>query len=39
MMITDKSEVINKLFFKELQELIHKYNSMEIRTIHMIESI
>lgn len=39
MVITNKSEVINKLFFKELQELIHKYNSMHTRTIQIIESI
>lgn len=38
-MITNKSEVINKLFFKELQDLIHKYNNMETRTIQIIESI
>ena len=39
MMITNKSEVINKLFFKELQELIHKFNNMDTRTIQIIESI
>ena len=39
MMITNKSEVINKLFFKELQDLIHKYNNMDTRTIQTIESI
>ena len=39
MMITNKSEVINKLFFKELQELIHKYNNMDARTVQIIESI
>ena len=39
MMITNKSEVINKLFFKELQDLIHKYNNMDTRTIQIIESI
>ena len=38
-MITSKSEVINKLFFKELQELIHKYSNMDTRTIKIIESI
>lgn len=38
-MITNKSEVINKLFFKELQELIHKFNNMDTRTIQIIESI
>ena len=38
-MITNKSEVINKLFFKELQELIHKYNNMDTKTIQIIESI
>lgn len=38
-MITNKSEVINKLFFKELQDLIHKYNNMDTRTIQTIESI
>ena len=38
-MITNQSEVINKLFFKELQELIHKYNNMDTRTIQIIESI
>ena len=39
MMITGKSEVINKLFFKELQDLIHKYNNMDTRAIQIIESI
>lgn len=39
MIITNKSEVINKLFFKELQNLIHKYNNMDTRTIQIIESI
>ena len=38
-MITNTSEVINKLFFKELQELIYKYNNMDTRTIQIIESI
>lgn len=38
-MITNKSEVINKLFFKDLQELIHKYNNMDARTVQIIESI
>ena len=38
-MITNKSGVINKLFFKELQDLIHKYNNMDTRTIQTIESI
>ena len=39
MMITNQSEVINKLFFKELQELIYKYSNMDTRTIKIIESI
>ena len=39
MMITGKSEIINKLFFKELQDLIHKYNNMDTRAIQIIESI
>ncbi len=28
-MINNKSEIINKLFFNELKELIDKYNNIE----------
>lgn len=39
MVFVEKSEVINKMFFKELQDLIHKYNNMDAKTIQIIESI
>lgn len=39
MVFIEKSEVINKMFFNELQDLIHKYNNMDSKTIQIIESI
>lgn len=38
-MINNKSEIINKLFFDELKELIDKYNNIEDKTITLIERI
>ncbi|MCC0706465.1 hypothetical protein [Clostridioides sp. ES-S-0190-01] len=38
-MIKIKSEILNKLFFKELQQLIRKYNEIESSTQEVIESI
>ena len=38
-MINNKSEIINKLFFDELKELIDKYNNIEDETINLIERI
>lgn len=38
-MINNKSEIINKLFFNELKELIDKYNNIEDKTVHVIEKI
>ena len=38
-MINNKSEIINKLFFDELKELIDKYNNIEDETITVIEKI
>lgn len=38
-MINTKSEIINKLFFRELQHLMNKYNSMNEYTITAIESV
>ena len=38
-MINNKSEIINKLFFNELKELIDKYNSIEDKTVYVIEKI
>ncbi|MEG0051389.1 MAG: hypothetical protein RR712_04350 [Terrisporobacter sp.] len=38
-MINTKSEIINKLFFRELQHLMNKYNSMNEDTIIAIESV
>ena len=38
-MINNKSEIINKLFFDELKELIDKYNNIEDETITVIERI
>ena len=38
-MINNKSEIINKLFFNELKELIDKYNSIEDKTVYVIENI
>lgn len=38
-MINNKSEIINKLFFNELKELIDKYNNIEDKTIYAIEKI
>ena len=38
-MINNKSEIINKLFFDELKELIDKYNNIEDETITLIERI
>lgn len=38
-MINTKSEIINKLFFRELQHLMNKYNSMNEDTITAIESV
>lgn len=38
-MINNKSEIINKLFFNELKELIDKYNNIEDETVDVIEKI
>lgn len=38
-MINNKSEIINKLFFNELRELIDKYNNIDEDTITVIEKI
>lgn len=38
-MINNKSEIINKLFFNELKELIDKYNNIEDKNIYAIEKI
>ena len=38
-MINNKSEIINKLFFDELKELIDKYNNIDDETITVIERI
>ena len=38
-MIKIKSDILNKLFFKELQELIRKYNEIDSTTQEVIESI
>lgn len=38
-MINNKSEIINKLFFNELRELIDKYNNIDKETITIIERI
>lgn len=38
-MINNKSEIINKLFFNELKELIDKYNKIEDKTVYVIEKI
>lgn len=38
-MINNKSEIINKLFFNELKELIDKYNNIEDKTVHVVENI
>ena len=38
-MIKMKSDILNKLFFKELQELIRKYNEIDSTTQEVIESI
>ena len=38
-MINNKSEIINKLFFDELKELIDKYNNIDNQTITVIERI
>ena len=38
-MINNKSEIINKLFFNELRELIDKYNKIDKETIIIIERI
>lgn len=38
-MINNKSEIINKLFFDELKELIEKYNNIDDETITVIERI
>ena len=38
-MISNKSEIINKLFFNELRELIDKYNNIDKETIIVIERI
>ena len=38
-MINNKSEIINKLFFNELKELIDKYNNIDKETIIVIERI
>lgn len=38
-MINNKSEIINKLFFNELKNLIDKYNNIDDKTVEVIESI
>ncbi|WP_270941630.1 hypothetical protein [Romboutsia lituseburensis] len=38
-MINNKSEIINKLFFNELKELIDKYNNIEDKTVYVVENI
>lgn len=38
-MINNKSEIINKLFFNELKEIINKYNNIDQETIIVIERI
>lgn len=38
-MINNKSEIINKLFFNELKQLIDKYNNIEDKTVYVIEKI
>ncbi|CED92979.1 Hypothetical protein CRIB_222 [Romboutsia ilealis] len=38
-MINNKSEIINKLFFNELKELIDKYNNIDDKTVDAIEKI
>ncbi|HBF1865567.1 TPA: hypothetical protein P5Q40_003495 [Clostridioides difficile] len=38
-MINNKSEIINKLFFNELKELIDKYNNIDDKTVDVIEKI
>ena len=38
-MINHKSEIINKLFFNELRELLDKYNDIDKETITIIERI
>ena len=38
-MINNKSEIINKLFFNELRELIDKYNNIDEDAITVIEKI
>ena len=38
-MINNKSEIINRLFFDELKELIDKYNNIDDETITVIERI
>lgn len=38
-MINNKSEIINKLFFDELKELVDKYNNIDDETITVIERI
>lgn len=38
-MIKHNSEIINKLFFKELQELVEKYNKIDEDTKNKIEEI
>lgn len=38
-MIKIKSDILNRLFFKELQQLIRKYNEIESSTQEVIESI
>lgn len=38
-MINNKSEILNKLFFNELRELIDKYNNIDKDTITVIEKI
>lgn len=38
-MINNKSEIINRLFFDELKELVDKYNNIDDETITVIERI
>lgn len=38
-MINNKSEILNKLFFNELRELIDKYNNIDEDTVTVIEKI
>lgn len=39
MMINKNSDILNKLFFDELKELVDKYNNIDHETITVIERI